>query len=104
MGEQVVDNTSDSFKPDYLPRGSAQAQLQPSLPMTTATSGQRTVTMKADVIAGILVATHVMPSRKACQVQCTTCTSWIGTAEGNIGLLLVHKIVPNFLDFYLMVN
>ena len=98
MGEQVVDNTSDSFKPDYLPHGSAQAQLQPSLPMTTATSGQR---MKADVIAGILVATHVMPSRKACQVECT---SWIGTAEGNIGLLLVHKIVPNFLDFYLRVN
>jgi hypothetical protein len=49
--------------------------------MTTASSGQRTVALNADVIADILAATRAVPSWKARQIEGT---SWTGTAEENI--------------------
>ena len=84
LSNQVFDNASDSFKRDCpsrnLSHGPAQAQ-PPFHPMTTASSGQRTVALNADVIAEILAATRAMPSWKACQIEGTR---WTGTAEENI--------------------
>ena len=62
---QMLNNASDSFKRDLPPNPSPRsAQVQ--LPMTMASSGQRTVEVNADVIADILAATHGSPSWKAC--------------------------------------
>ncbi len=84
VSNHVFDDASDSFKHDRPPRnlshGSAQAQ-PPFHPMTTASSGQHTVALNADIIADILAATRAMPSWKACQIEGT---SWTGTAEENI--------------------
>jgi hypothetical protein len=57
-----------------------------------ASSSQGTLALDAEVIADILAVTLAMPSWKACQVEGT---SWIGTAEGNMSLLLVHMIVDH---------
>ncbi len=82
--DQVFDNASDSFKRDCPPHNLSHgpAQARPLFhPMTTASSGQRTVALNADVIADILAATRAMPSWKACEIEGT---SWTGTAEENI--------------------
>ena len=92
LSDSVFDNVTGSFKRDSPPdntdngnnRFSAQSQpqFQPTTTSTgVASSGERRLTMNADVIAEILAATHAMPSWKACQVDGT---SWTGTAQENI--------------------
>jgi hypothetical protein len=86
LSEGMFDDISGSFKREPLidsnNSASAQAQIQ-FQPTTSAdvSSGQRTITLNADVIADILAATHAMPSWKACQMEGT---SWTGTTEENI--------------------
>jgi hypothetical protein len=91
LSDSVLDNATGPFKrvspPDDGDDGntfSVPSQPQSQLTrMSTcdASSGERRVTMNADIIADILAATHAMPSWKACQMEGT---SWTGTAQENI--------------------
>jgi hypothetical protein len=85
----VFDIESDSFKRDSPSDNrdnnhntQSQPQFQPTMMSTGgASSGERKVTLNADVINEILAVTRAMPSWKACQMDGT---SWTGTAEENI--------------------
>ena len=65
--------------------------IQPQAAATNtggASSSGRTLAPIEDVLAGILAATHAMPSWRACEMENS---SWEGTAEENI-----HKYVSSF--------
>jgi hypothetical protein len=84
LSDNVLDNTSGSFKRDSPPRD-YNKDLSAHATTTSAdgasSSSQRGVLLDEGVIGDILAATRAMPSWKACQVEGT---GWTGTAEENI--------------------
>lgn len=90
LADGVVDKVSGSFIHSPAPtsnanpigEGNNQTQSSPStIDAGRSSSDTRAIALNADVIDGILAATHAMPSWKACQMEGT---SWTGTAEENV--------------------